>query len=96
MSEVIAFPAWNNEVNQDKWNLGAHFESEVEASVEVVQELYRTRNWLERMFMEPQDLLEYLNTTRERIEQASTSPIVVSSENVIPRQAVLKEVSQVA
>lgn len=94
MGEVVKFPIWDEVAGKDKWELWAHFESEIEASREVVEELYKRKTWLERMFMEPQDLLEYLNATREQIEQASTIPIVVSNENVIPRQAVRKEESR--
>lgn len=69
-----------------KGELDAHFESEIEAQAEAVQEeVYRTRNWIERMFMEPQDLLEYLNATREQRELLSQRP-TVEHANVIPLQ----------
>lgn len=86
MGEVVTFPTWNIQAGQKESNLGAHFESEIEAAEAIQEEVYRTRNWFERNFvMSAPELVEYLNATREKIEQASLPP-VVENANVIPLQ----------
>ena len=70
MWEVIPFPEQNN-TQANKWQLDAHFESEIEAAEAVQDEIVKNRNIIERTFptwfMSPGEVIDYLESVRDDV-----------------------------
>jgi len=73
MGEVVAFPVQNNEVHQNKWELDAHFESQIEAleqqNQDIVQSIGFFKKQFPALFMSPEEVVQFLENTRGRVEE---------------------------